>query len=56
MILFLGIQILIVVKYNIFADFPSLLVIVFVLALCVIVHKLFILLGDLFYVWKIKDQ
>ena len=56
MILLLGIQVLLVANYNIFADFPAMLVILFVLALCILVNKLYVLLGRCCRVWKVAED
>lgn len=53
MILLLGVQVLLVANYNIFADFPSMLVCLFVLTLCIVVNKLYTLLGRCLRVWKV---
>lgn len=56
MILMLGIQVLLVANYNIFADFPTLLVCMFVLAVCIIVNKLYTLMGRCCRIWKVAED
>ena len=52
----LGIQILLWAKaYNIFGDFGTLVLVGFMTALCMIVHRLCIWFGKLFKVWSIDE-
>jgi len=52
----LGIQVLLNVDYNCFADFGAMVMLPFMIAFCLMLHRLCILAGVSFGIWQIDES